>query len=79
MPNPVGDDAVDYTCFSCFARIGFVDCPSCEYVQSIALRWQRAFTCGNCGTRVEMPLHQTYGVTPKAVAVAGVGYTYPRS
>jgi ribosomal protein S27E len=79
MPNPVGDDAVGYSCFSCFARVGFIDCPACGFVQSIALRWQRAFTCGGCGAEVEMPQRRTYGVLPKAVAVAGVGHTHPRS
>jgi hypothetical protein len=79
MPNPVGDDAVSYSCFSCFARVGFVDCPICGFVQSVALRWSRAFTCGECGEEVQMPMHRTYEVSPKAVAVAGYGYTSPRS
>ena len=65
MPNPVGDDAVKYACFDCFAEIIFETCPGCGYQQAVPSRWQGAFACGHCSQRVEIPRQ-------------GYGYMYPR-
>jgi hypothetical protein len=78
MPNPVGDDAVRYDCFTCYAEIIFEACPDCTYTQAIPSRWQRAFTCGKCGGRVEIPRTRTFSTSTKARHVQGLGYTYPR-
>lgn len=78
LPNPVGDDSTRYACFTCYADIIFETCPACEFRQSIPSRWQRAFTCGKCGGRVEIPRRRTYTMATKARHVEGYGYTYPR-
>ena len=79
MPNPVGDDAVKYACFTCYAEIVFEACPSCAYKQAIPTRWQRAFTCGACGGRVEIPRQRFFATSTRANQVEGYGYTYPRT
>lgn len=78
MPNPVADDAVKSTCFSCFAEVVFETCQECGFHQSIPKRWQTAFTCGKCGARVPIPRSRMYSTSTKAMAVQGYGYTYPR-
>jgi ribosomal protein S27E len=79
MPNPVADDAVKATCFSCYAEIVFETCPDCGYEQSILRRLQRAFTCGRCSARVAIPYARLYSTSTKAMVVQGYGYAYPRS
>ena len=79
MPNPVADDAVKTTCFSCFAEIVFETCPDCGYQQSIPKRLQGAFTCGRCSARVPIAYSRPYSTTTKAMVVQGHGYAYPRS
>jgi ribosomal protein S27E len=79
MPNPVGDDAVKYACFTCFAEIIFETCPNCFFRQAIPSRWQRAFTCGHCSQRVEIPRQRFFATSTKAREVEGLGYTYPRT
>jgi hypothetical protein len=78
MPNPVADDAVEYSCFSCFARIVFEQCPECGFEQAIPARWETAFTCGKCDKRVDMPGERPYSISTKAVGVQGYGYIYPK-
>jgi ribosomal protein S27E len=78
MPNPVGDDAVKYACFTCYAEIIFETCPACSYKQAIPSRWQRAFTCGHCGDRVDIPRTRTFALSTKAREVVGYGSVYPR-
>ena len=78
MPNPVGDDADQYRCFTCFAVIIFETCPNCAYKQAIPSRWQRAFTCGYCDERVEIPRERFFSTSTRACEVKGYGYAYPR-
>jgi len=79
MPNPVGDDAVKYACFTCYAEIIFETCPTCTYRQAIPTRWQRAFTCGNCEGKVDIPRERFFATSTKAREVEGYGYTFPRT
>jgi hypothetical protein len=78
MPNHVGDEAVRYRCFSCFAEIVFETCTECEYQQSIPKAWMGAFSCGKCGARVDIPRHRLYSTSTKALGVKGYGYVYPK-
>jgi hypothetical protein len=78
MPNPVADDAVHYSCFSCFSRVVFETCPECGFQQAIPARWQNAFTCGKCEERVPIPRTRLYSTSTKAMAVKGYGYVYPK-
>jgi len=78
MPNPVADDAVKTTCFSCFAEIVFETCTECGFQQSIPKRFQDGFTCGRCSARVLIPYARIYSTSTKAMRVQGYGYTYPR-
>jgi len=78
MANSVGDDAVKYMCFSCYAEIVFETCRECGFQQSIPSRWQLAFTCGKCGGKVNLPRMRLYSTSTKARSVKGYGYTYPR-
>ena len=77
-PSPVADDAVKYLCFSCYAEIAFHECPGCGYRQSIPTRWQRAFTCGKCEKKVDIPHRRTFTTSSKAKQVQGYGYIYPK-
>ncbi len=79
MPNPVSDDVAAYACYTCAARIVFVGCPDCGFMQSIPERWQTAFTCGRCGERVEIPRRRSYATSTTARRVEGYGYMYPRT
>jgi hypothetical protein len=79
MPNPVGDDAIAYHCFTCYAEIVFETCPGCGYHQAVPTRWQRAFTCGRCDRKVDMPRRRFFSTSTKAREVEGYGYTYPRT
>jgi ribosomal protein S27E len=76
--NAVGDDAVKYMCYSCYAEIVFETCTGCGYQQSIASRWQLAYTCGRCGQKGDLPRRRLYSTSTKARSVQGYGYTYPR-
>ncbi len=78
MPNPVGDDAITYACFACFAEIIFETCPGCGYQQAVPSRWQGAFACGHCSGRVEIPRQRFFATSTKARQVEGYGYMYPR-
>lgn len=78
MPQHVGDDAVSYTCFTCYAEVRFYTCPDCNFTQGVAKRWGRAFTCGACERRVEMPHAIPYTQAVKAIRVEGTGYPYPK-
>ena len=78
MPNPVGDDAIGYACFSCFSQVSFQTCTECSYGQSISHRWVGAFACGKCGAKVEIPRRRTYGTSTRARLVQGYGHMYPR-
>ena len=78
MPNHVGDTSAKYMCFSCYAEIIFETCGSCDYRQSIPSRWQRAYTCGRCGERCDIPRTRLYSSATKAAAVEGHGYMYPK-
>jgi hypothetical protein len=77
MPNHVGDDAIKYRCFSCFAEIVFETCTSCEFQQSIPAGWTGSFVCGRCRARVEIPRQRFYSSSTKAIGVKGYGYVYP--
>ncbi|HEX6845144.1 MAG TPA: hypothetical protein VF235_08530 [Actinomycetota bacterium] len=78
MPNVVADDAIHYWCFSCSAQVIFEGCKRCGYQQAIPARWQVAFTCGQCETRVEIPRQRFYSTSAKAAKVKGYGYVYPK-
>jgi hypothetical protein len=78
MPNHVGDTAAKYMCFSCYSEIIFETCADCGFEQSIPSRWQRAFTCGRCETRCEIPRTRVYSTATKAARVGGYGYVYPK-
>jgi hypothetical protein len=78
MPNPVADDAVQATCFSCFAELVFETCQGCGYQQSIPRRWEKAFSCGKCRSRVPIPRARRYSTSTKAMVVQGYGFTFPR-
>lgn len=78
MPNSVGDDAIKYACFSCFAEIIFQECLACRLTQAIPTRWQNAFTCGRCGGKVDIPRTRLYSTSAKAKDVRGYGYIYPK-
>lgn len=77
-PNHVGDTSAKYLCFSCFAEIVFETCDSCGFRQSIPSRWQRAYTCGRCLERCEIPRVRLYSTATKASTVEGYGYVYPK-
>lgn len=79
MPSPVGDEAIDYRCFSCFGQILFETCPSCQFRQAIPARWQGAFTCGKCDEMVPIPRGRLYSTSTKAAGVQGYGFVYPRA
>jgi hypothetical protein len=78
MPNHVADDAAKYHCFSCHAEIVFETCGECEFKQAIPSRWQRAYTCGRCGAKCDIPRQRFYSTATKAMAVMGYGYVYPK-
>ena len=67
MPNHVGDSAAKYMCTSCYAEVVFETCGSCGYRQSIPFRWQRAFTCGRCLERCDIPRARLYSKAGKKV------------
>jgi len=78
MPNVVGDEAIEYHCFSCSAKIVFETCKECGYQQAIPARWQEAFTCGFCGEKCDIPRRRMYSTSAKAQKVKGYGYVYPK-
>jgi predicted RNA-binding Zn-ribbon protein involved in translation (DUF1610 family) len=78
IPSAVADDAVRFLCFSCYAQIVFERCTSCDFTQSIPSRWQRAFTCGRCGSKVDIPRQRFYSSSAKARTVQGHGHIYPK-
>ena len=78
VPNAVSDEAVRYRCASCASEIVFERCTECAYDQAIPARWQAAFTCGRCLTRVPIPRARLYSSSAKAAGVQGYGYTYPK-
>jgi predicted amidophosphoribosyltransferase len=78
MSNSVGDDAIKYMCYSCFAEIVFETCKECGFHQSIPARWYVAFTCGRCSAKVDIPRRRSYAASTKARVVRGYGYTYPK-
>ncbi len=78
VQQQVDDEAIEYRCISCAAGVVFEPCPTCGYTQTIASRWQTAFTCGKCGRRVEIPRTRTFGASSKAKAVRGYGDSFPK-
>ena len=78
MPNSVMDEAIKYTCMSCFAEIIFEKCEECGLTQAIPSRWGVAFTCGRCGEKCEIPRVRYYSQSAKAISVKGYGYVYPK-
>jgi ribosomal protein S27E len=78
MPNVVADDAIHYWCFSCSAEIIFEACKECGHQQAIPARWQVAFSCGLCNSKVDIPRQRFYSTSAKAAKVKGYGYVYPK-
>jgi hypothetical protein len=79
MPNEVGDGAIHYQCYSCFAQIGFETCEHCGFVQSIATRWGAKYTCAKCDREARMSRRRAYGSSPRAREVKGYGFTSPKT
>jgi hypothetical protein len=73
----VGDDAAEYRCFTCYGETRFFRCPECSAVQTVNARW-RAFTCGRCDRRVDLPQRWTYSPEMKAIVVSATGYPFPK-
>ncbi len=78
VPQSVADDSIKYQCLSCFSEIVFEACTECGYRQSIAARWQTAFSCGRCEQRMPISRTRSYGSSTRAKDVEGTGYTYPK-
>jgi hypothetical protein len=78
MPSPVGDDAVNFRCMSCWEEIVFETCAACGFRQSIPSRWHTAFTCGHCNAKCLIPRRRMYSTSTKAFGVEGYGYVYPK-
>ena len=78
MPNPVGDDAVKYACFTCFAEIIFETCPGVRVPAGGPLSVARRLRCGHCSQRVEIPRQRFFATSTRAKQVEGFGYMYPR-
>lgn len=76
-PQSVSDEAVNYTCFSCYAEVRFFECPECKFIQTAGMRWE-FFTCSKCDAKVRLPRQFSYGTAIKARDVKGKGHTWPR-
>jgi ribosomal protein S27E len=78
VPQQVSDDAARYQCFGCYSDIVFETCTECGFVQAIPSRAEKAFTCGHCEQKVDLPFTREFSTTTKAKNVQGYGFTYPR-
>ena len=78
VPQQVSDEVETYQCFSCYAKVVFMSCGECGFSQAIPARWERAFTCGKCEKKVDIPLVRDYTQVTLAKDVRGYGFTYPR-
>ena len=79
MPNPVGDDAVKYACFSCFAQIIFETCPDCSYPAGDPVAMAAGVHLRSLLAAGEIPRERFFATSTKAREVEGLGYTYPRT
>lgn len=77
-PQMVGDDVAEYRCFTCYGEIRFFGCPHCGTVQSVNKRW-KAFTCGKCDRKVELPVRWSFAGSAKATRVRATAHPFPRT
>lgn len=75
-PQLIADEAAEYRCYTCAAEVRFFQCPNCQAVQSVNKRW-RAFTCGKCNTKVDLPYRWGYDRTATAIRVEVTGKSWP--
>jgi hypothetical protein len=75
-PQLVADDVIQYQCFTCYGEIGFYPCPNCGTAQTVSKKW-KAFLCGRCGTKVDLPHRWNYAVASKALMVRATGKSWP--
>ena len=76
-PQLVDDDAITYRCFTCYAEVGFFACSECGLTQTVNKRW-KAFTCGRCEAKVDLPRRWSYGSAARAFRVRGSGQGWPK-
>lgn len=76
-PQAVGDESIDYLCFTCAAQVGFFACTNCGLRQTVNKRWT-AFTCGTCEAKVDLPRRWGYAVADRAREVQGTGHPWPK-
>ena len=75
-PQLIADEAAEYKCYTCAAEIRFFQCPNCSAVQSVNKRW-RAFVCGRCNTKVDLPYRWGYDRQSTAIRVEVTGKSWP--
>jgi DNA-directed RNA polymerase subunit RPC12/RpoP len=73
----VGDESIDYICFTCAAKNAFFACTECGYRQTVTKRWT-AFTCAKCEKKVDLPRRWGYSVGTPAMTVQGHGQPWPK-
>ncbi len=76
-PQLVGDESIEYQCFTCAAQNAFFECPGCGYKQTVSKRWS-AFTCSNCEATVDLPRRWGYAVGARASRVRGHAQPWPK-
>jgi hypothetical protein len=76
-PQLIADDAAEYQCFTCYGEIRFFECPNCTTVQTVNKRW-KAFTCGKCEQKVDLPYRWGYAEASKALRVRATAHPFPR-
>jgi hypothetical protein len=75
-PQLIADEADEYKCYTCTAEVRFFQCPNCSAVQSVNKRW-RAFICGRCNTKVDLPHRWVYDRATTAIRVEVTGKSWP--
>jgi DNA-directed RNA polymerase subunit RPC12/RpoP len=76
-PQQVGDESIEYRCFTCAAENGFLACPDCGYRQTVSKKWT-AVTCGKCEKKVDLPRRWGYAIGTRAYQVQGPGQPWPK-
>jgi len=75
-PQLIADEAPEYRCFTCAGEIRFFECPRCSTIQTVSKRW-RAFTCGSCDAKIDLPYQWSYANSSKAMFVQATGKAWP--
>jgi hypothetical protein len=75
-PQLIADESAEYKCYTCAAEVRFFRCSNCAMVQTVSKKW-RAFTCGRCERKVDLPHRWGYDVAATAARVEGTGKPWP--